>query len=258
MQVQVDVHAELDAVLATRAVQPEFQPIVDLSTDETVAYEALARGPIGSPLRCPAPLFAAARAAGRVRELDHLCQVRALETASASGLPGPFGLFVNVEPAATTLLDLPPELSVALRARGVRLVAELTERALVDDLANLLRFAERARSAGWSIALDDVGANVDSLALMPFLCPEFVKLDLRLVQRRPDATVAETMTAVTAYAEQCDASVVAEGIESEAGRRAPGPGRRAHRIRTGPLVHPARRVSLRRSRDREDVHRRPR
>src|SRR5204863_201334 len=69
--------------------------------------------------------------------------------------------------------------------------------------------------AGWSVALDDVGANSDSLTLMPFLHPEFVKLDLRLVQQRRDADVATIMTTVTAYAEQSGAHVLAEGIETE-------------------------------------------
>lgn len=215
MPIEVDVRAELETLLSTRAVQPDFQPIVDLITGETVAYEALARGPVGSPLQWPGPLFDAARTAGRIPDLDHLCRMRALETAADSALRGPFGLFVNVEPAAATVVDLPNALSAALREKGIRLVAELTERALVDDPARLLGFADRARAAGWAIALDDVGASTDSLALMPFLRPDVVKLDLGLVQRRPDGAVAETMTAVTAYAEQCHAVVLAEGIETE-------------------------------------------
>jgi len=74
--------------------------------------------------------------------------------------------------------------------------------------------ADWARAAGWGVALDDVGADPASLALMPFLRPNVVRLDLHLVQQRPDLAVAEIMTAVTAYAEQSGAHVLAEGIET--------------------------------------------
>ena len=49
---------------------------------------------------------------------------------------------------------------------------------------------------GIGIALDDVGADRRSLALMPFLRPDVVKLDLRLVQDRPSKQVAEVHNAV--------------------------------------------------------------
>ena len=159
-------------------------------------------------------LFAAARSAGRVHELDRLCQARALQTALDAGVAAPFGLFVNVEPAAVSGIEPPTALLAALRERGIGLVIELTERALTDDPARLLALADWARAAGWGVALDDVGADPDSLALMPFLRPDVVKLNLHLVQQRPDEAVAEIMTAVTAYAEQSGAHILAEGIET--------------------------------------------
>ncbi len=47
-----------------------YQPIVDLKTGDVVAYEALARGPVGSGLESPDRLFGAARQAGLLAELD--------------------------------------------------------------------------------------------------------------------------------------------------------------------------------------------
>ncbi len=61
---------ELDRILGDRAVRAVYQPIVDLATGRPVAYEALARGPVGSALEAPDRLLAAARAAGRLVELD--------------------------------------------------------------------------------------------------------------------------------------------------------------------------------------------
>src|SRR3712207_2761453 len=67
----------IDEVLAHGEVRSVLQPIVDLDSGAVVAYEALARGPQG-PLERPDLLFAAARDAGRLRELDELCRRTAL------------------------------------------------------------------------------------------------------------------------------------------------------------------------------------
>src|SRR3954469_8017954 len=53
-----------------------------------------------------------------------------------------------------------------------------------------------------------------SLAFLPLLRPDVVKLDLRLVQERPGPEIAEIMHAVNAYAERSGAAVLAEGIET--------------------------------------------
>ena len=55
-----------------------------------------------------------------------------------------------------------------------------------------------------------------SLAFMPLLRPDVIKLDLRLVQQRPGPAVAEIMNAVNGYAERTGALILAEGIEDEA------------------------------------------
>jgi hypothetical protein len=51
-------------VLDERAVQPVFQPLIDLDNRHVVGYEALARGPMGSALETLAALFGAAWRAG--------------------------------------------------------------------------------------------------------------------------------------------------------------------------------------------------
>ncbi|MCW2536412.1 MAG: hypothetical protein JWQ26_2111, partial [Modestobacter sp.] len=190
-----------------------FQPIVDLDSGRVVAYEALARGPEG-PLRSPDALFAAAREAGCLAELDAACRAAAFRGAVQQGLLAPLTVFVNVEPE---VLDDAPlaELarSVADAPGDLQVVLEITERALAARPAELLRTVDRVREFGWSVALDDVGADSLSLAFMPLLRPDVVKLDLRLVQERPGPAIAEIMNAVNAYAEASGALVLAEGIE---------------------------------------------
>jgi diguanylate cyclase (GGDEF)-like protein/PAS domain S-box-containing protein len=209
-------HLALDELLRTGGVRSVFQPIVELDTGRVVAYEALARGPRG-PLERPDQLFAAAREAGRLAELDQACRAAAFQGAVDHRLLSPLTLFVNVEPEVLDTAPLAELLRIAESAPGeLRVVMEVTERALAARPSELLRTVERVRRLGWGIAVDDVGADPMSLSFMPLLRPDVVKLDLRLVQERPGAEVAQIMNAVNAYAESSGAVVLAEGIEDDA------------------------------------------
>ena len=203
-------------MLAAGALRSVFQPIVDLGTGAVTAYEALVRGPEG-PLARPDRLFAAARAGDRLAALDAACRLAASRAAVHHGLFDPVGLFVNVEPEV--LDTAPPDdlLEVMAGAAGdLRVVLEITERAIATRPADLLSTVERVRSLGWGVALDDVGAEPLSLAFMPLLRPDVVELDLALTQERPGPRAAEIMSAVAGHAESSGAVVLAEGIETGA------------------------------------------
>ena len=206
-------HEAEDAGLSLRfdaaSIEPVFQPIFDLRDMTVVGYEALARWR-GSPAASPEALFAAARAQGRVGELDRACREAALAGALEGGLGAPFSLFVNADARA-----LEDDLPGTPRA-GFTLVMEVTERALTERPEPLLRALTELRRRGWGVALDDVGADSRSLALMPVLYPDVIKLDLRLLGDRTPEDVARIVTAVGAEAEQRLATVLAEGIDSEA------------------------------------------
>jgi hypothetical protein len=123
-------------------------------------------------------------------------------------------LFVNVEPQ--TLGEPCPTRyagTFALARDRLRVVVELTERALTARPAELLHAVARMREWGWSIALDDVGADPRSLALLPLLAPDVIKLDMRLIQQRPTTEIAGVVNAVNAEAERTGAVILAEGIE---------------------------------------------
>ncbi|WP_246063574.1 diguanylate cyclase domain-containing protein [Blastococcus colisei] len=210
------LESALDAALAPGGVRSVFQPIVELDTGRVVAYEALARGPEGL-LQRPDLLFAAARDAGRLAELDEICRAAAFQGAVDQGLLAPLTVFVNVEPEILDSAPMDDLLAIAEGApRSLRIVLEITERALAARPAELLRTVERVRSLGWGVAVDDVGADSMSLAFLPLLAPDVIKLDLSLVQERPGPAIAEIMNAVNAHAERTGAVVLAEGIETHA------------------------------------------
>jgi EAL domain-containing protein (putative c-di-GMP-specific phosphodiesterase class I) len=206
---------EFRRLLDQRAIQPVFQPVIDLDNRQVLGYEALARGPLGSQLEWPAALFGAAYRAGRVAELDWACRAAAFTEAVRCGLGPPLTLFVNAEPVSLGV-PCPDDLRPAIEQAQdrLRVVVEVTERAVAGDPARLLATVARARQAGWGVALDDVGAAPASLAVLPFVRPDIIKLDMRLLQGRTTAEAAHIVNTVRAQAERTDAVVIAEGIET--------------------------------------------
>ena len=204
----------LRGIELTSILQPVFQPVVDLDSGDVVGYEALARGPRERGLSAPDDLFALARKEGRLTELDWACRWTAVTAARLAGLRHPLSLFVNAEPEA---LGGPPGDGIERwqEMGDLRCFAEITERALTAHPAELLRLADAVRSQDWGIALDDIGANPQTLALMPMLQPDVLKLDLRLLREHDTLEVAEVTHAVLSQAEATGACVIAEGIEDE-------------------------------------------
>jgi EAL domain-containing protein (putative c-di-GMP-specific phosphodiesterase class I) len=200
-------------------LRPVFQPIVDLRDGAVVGYEALVRGREDGELYTAQALLAAARREDSMLALDLAARGAALQAAGLAGLDAPFSLFLNTDPA--TLDGSSPERP----STRLTLLVEVTERDLIARPEAMLRALTHLRTAGWGIALDDVGADTRSLALMPMLYPDVIKLDLRLLGERSPEDRARIVTAVGAEAERRRAAVLAEGIDSEeqlAGARAFG------------------------------------
>jgi EAL domain-containing protein (putative c-di-GMP-specific phosphodiesterase class I) len=206
---------DLDEAMAPGALVSAFQPLVELASGATVGFEALARWP-GITGADPDTVFPAARAAGRSTELDWMARLSGLRGALDAGLGTDQTLFINVEAASFGAAQPAAARELIAQAlAGLRVVLELTERSLLSRPADLLALIGWARDHGWGVALDDVGAHPDSLALLPFVAPDVIKLDLALVQQTPSQYQARTMAAIMAHAERSGAVILAEGIETE-------------------------------------------
>ncbi|WP_422743247.1 sensor domain-containing phosphodiesterase [Mycobacterium sp. WMMD1722] len=190
-----------------------FQPVVELPEERVVGYEALARWPgLGDPP--PQQVIAYAEAHGGLDALDRACIAAAINGAVDQQLPDGSLLLVNCEPGSDHhgMADDP----VVTHAREhFDLVFELTERNLLAHPGGLLRKVTELRAGGVSVALDDVGSDPASVALLDLLRPDLVKLDMGLLERRPGREQTRTIAAVLAYHERTGATIVAEGIETD-------------------------------------------
>ena len=207
---------EVTALIEARAVTSEFQPVLRLDTGEIIGYEALARGPVGTRWQSPVELFCAAAAIGRTAELDWVCRVLATKTIVRS-VPDPATtLFVNVDPSSL-VTPCPADLRPAFaKVTGkIRIVLEISERALSANPLEVLTAVAAGRATGCGIAIDNVGGDPAALALVALIRPDVVKLDPYLLRRPGHSETARVVSAVCAYARQSGAVIVATGIETE-------------------------------------------
>lgn len=206
---------ELDAILKGDAVHTLFQPIVVGATREAYGFEALTRGPPGSPLHTPAALFAAAGLTGRSVDLERACLRSALRCFYALQVEGK--LFVNLLPE--TLLQwggLAGWLDEELRRYQLdphTLVFELTEHGTQE--AELAPRVAPLRSLGCDIAIDDLGAGASGLKAWSAIRPEYVKLDHYFVSGiEHDPVRGEILRSLVDMGRATGSQIVAEGIEN--------------------------------------------
>ena len=199
-------------ILDERRIDVHLQPIVSLDTLKPVGWEALARGPAGSPVREAGALFGAGSYFGLEKELDLACAAAALEWAPR--LPPSGWLSVNMSPelaAEPALKELVGGQSDALLAREV---LEITEHLPVASTAALSRAVEPFRERGARLALDDAGCGFFNMDMVRALRPDIVKICISVVRRLDSSpAVREAVQEMVWKITECGAAALGEGVE---------------------------------------------
>ncbi len=206
----------LSSILTQSGLHSLFQPIICLSERRILGYEALSRGPSNSPLHSPIALFAVARQAGRLSELEIACRESACRRFNEQQLPGK--LFLNVSPESLLEAAHQPGRTLQLLDDfGIppsQVVIELTEQTPTDDFELLQPALHHCRALGFSIALDDLGAGYSSWRLWSELRPDYVTIDRHFIDGiHQDALKREFVGSILQIAKASRAQVIAEGIE---------------------------------------------
>jgi len=216
---KLDLCVQLKRVIGQKQLRPAFQPLRHLADDEVIGWEALIRGPQGTPFERPNVLFAVAQENDMEVELETLC----LETIFR-GLPRAIGtrrLFVN---ASCTLLRHPVflderNLTAINRSHG-DVVIEISEKEMVD-YSSFGDILATVRGAGLKIAIDDAGSGYSGLEAILNLRPDYIKVADSLVRRlETDPIKREIITSLASIGRRIEATLVAEGIEREEEREA--------------------------------------
>ena len=193
-----------------------FQPIIDVAAKRVYAYEALLRTDEES-LRRTDIFIATAERLDKVHLLGRT--VRKAVARAATEAPSDALLFVNVHGLELTDEELFAA-DTMLAKMAPRVVLEITERTGLDPAAGPTRVA-MLRKLGYRIAVDDLGAGYAALGALATLEPEIVKLDMSLVRDIDQHAVKRRVVAAIAnLCRELGSRVVAEGVETEAERKA--------------------------------------
>jgi EAL domain-containing protein (putative c-di-GMP-specific phosphodiesterase class I)/GGDEF domain-containing protein len=212
------VNESLKEIIMDENIVTHFQPIVDLDDGSIFAYEALTRGPKGSPMESPLMLFGIADKANLSFELDRLCRRKAIQ--NVRGLAPNQKLFVNTFP--TTMHD--PEfkgealqkLLKEANLLGSNIVFEITERFAIENYGLFQKEQAYYADLGFGLAVDDIGTGYGSLEAIANLKPEFVKVDISIIRNIDQSRVKqELLKAISDIGRKVNAKILAEGIETQ-------------------------------------------
>ncbi|MEA2645980.1 MAG: hypothetical protein QOE92_1063 [Chloroflexota bacterium] len=203
-------------MLEKRQMGSVYQPIIRLSDDTTVAFEALARPQGMGPEASVEGLFAAALRLGLTRDLDWLCRRAAVD--GARDMPDGVALFVNVGvPALLDPLHDVDQMLLLLQWAGREpydVVLELSEREAVTDSGRFREVIDTYRDAGFRFALDDVGEGHSTIEVLASGQPEYIKVARSLTQGSSARGHMAAIEALATFARASGAVLIAEGVET--------------------------------------------
>ena len=197
---------------------PFFQPIVTLHTGKVAGVEVLARWQhkrLG--IVAPGAFIATAEQAGLISELTAVLMAKAF--AAARVLLHPQWLAVNISPHLLRDAELPTRIVEAAAAAAFplnRLVIEITESALVDNLELGQSIARELKSHGCRLALDDFGTGYSSLLHLQSLPFDELKVDRSFVGSMTERRECrKIVSAVVGLGQSLALGTIAEGVETE-------------------------------------------
>lgn len=206
---QADLTEELSVV---------FQPVLDISQDRIIGFEALARwhsrmlGPLS-----PGQFIPIAERAGIISSLTRPLLKKALE--AARHWPDDIRLSFNL--SAQDLNS--PEATIAIiaiiensRFDTSRLDLEITETAFIHDIRQARRSAEMLRSVGCGISLDDFGTGYSSLTSLHSLPLTKIKIDRSFVSQIHDDPIScKIVRSVLTLSREMGLDAIVEGVETQ-------------------------------------------
>ena len=212
------LEGELRQAIADNAVVPHFQPLVELNTGRLLGVEMLARWP--HPIRgmiSPSEFIPLAEDSGLVGSMT--VSLLRQGCRAAVGWPDHVTLACNLSPLQLRDANLPATIAAVLAETGfpaARLELEVTESALIGDLALARSLLVELKTLGLRLALDDFGTGYSSLRHLQLLPFDKLKIDQSFVGAMvTDVESAKIVSAVVGLGHSLGLSTVAEGVETE-------------------------------------------
>ncbi len=215
---RTDVERRLLAALEADELQLHYQPIVQADDARVTAYEALLRwlGPGGM---FPGDFIPIAERSDLIIEVDRwVVDTAVRQLASWTDDPRiAASVSVNISARHISTADLATTVFDALDRHDVapeRLVIEITESALLDDVDHAAHQLVQLRGRGIRVALDDFGTGHTSLSHLRELPVDILKLDREFVVAAEQDRDRPLAKLIVEAGHLVGAVVVAEGVET--------------------------------------------
>jgi diguanylate cyclase (GGDEF)-like protein len=229
MQIALAERVKLEADLRGAGRRGElrvvYQPIIDLTSQKTIAFEALVRWmhPVRGILE-PADFLSLAEHGGLIHEIDTWVLYQACVEASRwqhkDSSFAPIGVHVNLSPLQLREPDLVETVLSALSLAGLEprsLTLELLESSVVDDLELAHARLSELKQHGVRISVDDFGTGYSSLSHLRTLPIDELKIDKSFVAAMQSSPQARTLVhSLIQLGAALGIATVAEGIEDVA------------------------------------------
>lgn len=217
------IESRLRDALHGGGLQLVYQPLVNLSNNAIVGFEALTRwkdDELG--IVSPQEFIDVAEDSGLIVQLGRWAMNEAMQQLARwdrrFGDRVPLKMNVNLSPIQIARDDVISMVANALRLSGVdgrRLTVELTESAVVGDPDNCRNLLAALKGFNVSIAMDDFGTGFSNMASLQSLPIDVLKIDRSFISDMLiDPDKHAIIRAILSLAEALKLSTTAEGIES--------------------------------------------
>jgi diguanylate cyclase (GGDEF)-like protein len=213
---RIQIERDLRSAIASDSIVPHYQPLVSLDGNRIIGFEALARWHNGDLGFVPPDLFIpVAEETGLISALgDQLFRRACLD---ACAWPPTFVLAFNVSPVQLRDPTLGLRLLSILGQTGFnprRLEIEITESALVENIAVAQTIIHELRQSGVRIALDDFGTGYATLSQLLSFRLDKIKIDRSFVSRIDKSEDGQVIVrAILGLAKGFRLTTTAEGVE---------------------------------------------
>ena len=218
METNRSIEYRFKKAIKNNSIYMEYQPLVCIDGDRIKAVEALVRwyDPVYGQVS-PDLFISIAEKLSLYPELAYYTAKRSITDLAPTLRQIPsFDLGINIgsfeirEPEFLTFLD---KLVGLERIRPNQIKIEITETIDVD-IKTISNFADRAKSLGFKVVLDDFGTGVSNLVWLTEINFDYIKIDRVFVQALNFDPKKIMASAVMELVSNLDKPVVFEGVES--------------------------------------------
>jgi diguanylate cyclase (GGDEF)-like protein len=223
-QNELSLAGEFERALERREFELFYQPVVSLTSNQVVGFEALVRWK--HPVRgliTPLDFIPLAEASGFIVPLGNwimreaCLQLRTWQSTVSTATD--LWMSVNLSSVQLAHEGVVDEIAEILNESEIEprsLVLELTEGVAMDNPTAARSLLMRLRAMGVRISIDDFGTGYSSLAYLQQFPLDALKVDRSFVRAiATDRDTAEIVSGLVAMARQLGLHVVAEGVEHE-------------------------------------------